>query len=112
MALPKKNRIVGKKEIEHIFKNGKTIRSSFLFIRFLNNQRGYSRFTFVVPAKYTPLAVDRNKIKRIFSGEVTKTSFLLGRDYDVIVVISRKITREKFKDLTKELRGVLSKMQS
>jgi len=110
VALPRKNRISNKKEIDHIFKNGRTVKGSFLFIRFLNNQKGYSRFAFIAPSKHVPLAVDRSKIKRIFSGEIRKTPLLLKLGYDIIVVIHRKVERKQFGKLAEELRGVLLKI--
>jgi len=110
MALPRKNRLTTKKDINHVFKRGRTVKGSFLFIKGLDNSRGYSRFAFIVPSKYVPLAVDRNKIKRILSGEVART-LLLGRGYDAVVVIYKKIERGRFKELAGELREILLKFQ-
>jgi len=109
MALPRKNRLTTKKYIDKVFKNGRTVKSSFLFIKWLDNPRGYSRVAFIVPLKYVPLAVDRNKIKRILSREVVKI-LLPGRGYDTIVVIYKKIERERFEGLREGLRETLLKI--
>ena len=109
MPLPKKHRLDGKKNIDNVFKRGRTVKGSFLFIKGLNNQRGYSRFAFIVPSKYVSFAVDRNKIKRILSGEIAKT-LLHGFGYDTIVVIYKKIERGRFKELREEVREILLKL--
>ncbi|OGZ75976.1 MAG: ribonuclease P protein component [Candidatus Staskawiczbacteria bacterium RIFCSPLOWO2_12_FULL_37_15] len=110
MALPKKNRLTSKKEIDHIFKNGRTVKGSFLFIKLLDNPRGYSRFAFIVPSKYAPLAVDRNRTKRALSEEVRRTPILSGKSHDVIVSVFKKITKSELDSLTRELRELLSKV--
>jgi len=109
MALPRKNRLTTKKDIDNVFKRGRTVKGSFLFTKGFNNQRGYSRFAFIVPSKYVSLAVDRNKIKRILSEEIVKT-LLLGSGYDTIVVIYKKIERGRFKELREELKETLLKI--
>lgn len=107
LALPKKNRLSKKKDIDRVFKNGRTVKRSFLFIRFLDSQKRYSRFTFLISAKYAPLAVDRNRIKRMLSEEVARTPSLLEQGLDVIVVMSKKVAREEFGRLVGELKELL-----
>jgi len=110
VALPKKNRLSNKKDIDRVFKNGRTVKGSFLFIKLSDNPRGYSRFAFIVPSKYVPIAADRNRIKRVFSEEVRNGQILSGKSRDVIVFACRKITRSELDNLTKDLRGLLSKI--
>ena len=110
MALPKKNRLSKKKEIDQVFKNGKTVRGSFLFIRFINNEKGYSRFSFIVPSKYLSLAADRNKAKRIMSAESFNNLRLLRHNYDIAVVINKKVNRGELKVSLGELKECLSKL--
>jgi len=106
VALPRKNRLTVKRDINDVFKRGRTVKGSFLFIKFLDNQRGYPRFVFIIPSKYVSLAVDRNKIKRMFSGEIMK-SFILKHGYDMVVMIYKKAERGQFSELMEELRDVL-----
>ena len=110
MALPRKNRLTSKKEIDRVFNNGRTVKSSSLFIKFLTNQKEYHRFVFIVPAKHIRLAVNRNKLKRILSGEVAKTKVLPKQGYDIVTVISKKIVKKEFGELTGDLRVLLSKI--
>lgn len=112
MALPKKNRLTGKKDIDHVFKNGKTVKGSFLFVRFLNTQKKYSRFVFVIPAKYISLAVNRNRIKRLFSEEARRLLPLLGDKYDIVVLLSKKTNKNDYGYLVKELKELLFKLRT
>ena len=108
MALSGKYRIKNKKEIDRVFKGGRTVKGSFLFIRFMVGSRVHSRFALIVPSKHVPLAVDRNKIKRTLSEEIVRIPGLLGKNYDVVVSVSRKITRSEFKNLPEELKELTS----
>ena len=111
MPLPNKYRITGKNEIDGIFKNGRTVKGVFLFIRILKNQKEYSRFAFIIPIKHIPLAVDRNKIRRMFSGEVAKLR-LPQLGYDIIAVVYKKAEKSRFKELVIELNALLLKIQN
>jgi len=109
MALPRKNRITSKKEIDYVFKNGRKIRGYFLFLRFVGNQIGYPRFVFIIPSKFISLAVDRNRIRRLFSEEIKKMSYISKNGCDYIVLVSKKTERTEFGHLAEELHKLLSK---
>ena len=51
MALNKKNRLKKKRDFEDVFKKGKAVKGSFLFIKYKKNELGVPRFGFVVSAK-------------------------------------------------------------
>ena len=110
MALPRKNRLIAKKDIDRVFKNGGTVKGSFLFIRFLGNRQERSRFAFIIPAKYIPLSVDRNRLKREFSAEAAKSGAVLRVNYDTIAVLYRKTQKEKFRYLIQEFTELLLKL--
>ena len=109
MALPKKNRLTTKKDIDRVFKRGRTVKGSFLFIKLLDNSRRYSRFAFIISSKHVPLAVDRNKIRRVLSGEVAKI-LLSWHGYDTLIVIYKKVEGSQFGELSRELIKLLVKM--
>ena len=107
MALSRKYRIKNKKEIDRVFKSGRTVRGIFLFIRFADSPRAHSRFALIVPSKHISLAVDRNRIKRALSEEIVRIPGLLGKNLDMVISVSRKITRSELKNLAKELRELI-----
>jgi ribonuclease P protein component len=62
--LPLKNRIQKKKDIEMIFKKGRTFKEASLILKTMRNDLGTSRFGFIVSQKVSKKANIRNKIKR------------------------------------------------
>ncbi len=109
MALNKKNRLKKKRDFEDVFKKGKAVKGSFLFIKYRRNEFGSPRFGFVVSTKVARNAVERNKIRRILSEAVRGIIDNLG-SHDVIVFATNKITAARKDDVVKDFLGVLSKV--
>lgn len=91
MALPTKNRLKNKKDFDAVFKKGKALNGSFLFIKSLPSSRGYPRFGFVVAAKFAPKAVTRNKVRRLFSEIIWPDRLPNMPSCDTVVVVTKKI---------------------
>ncbi|MBP9822216.1 MAG: ribonuclease P protein component [Candidatus Pacebacteria bacterium] len=94
MALPTKNRIKNKKDFDLVFKKGKAVNGSFLFIKSSPTERGYPRFGFIVAAKFAPKAVVRNKIRRIFSDMIHPKLLPNVPSCDTVVVVMKKVPVE------------------
>ncbi len=110
MALNKKNRLKRKKDFEGVFKKGKAVKGSFLFIKYRKNDLDMPRLGFIVSAKIARKAVERNKIRRTLSEAVRKAIGDLG-GYDIIVFVTRKTSLLEKKDVITELLGLLKKIQ-
>ncbi len=91
MALPTKNRLKNKKDFEVVFKKGRALNGSFLFIKSLPSSCGYPRFGFVVAAKFAPKAVLRNKIRRILADVISSERLPNMPSCDNVVVVTKKI---------------------
>lgn len=87
MALKTKNRLKKKKEFEEVFKNGKTVNGSFLFIKFKGNNIGVSRFGFVLSLKVSKKAVERNRIRRLLAEAARNNLKQIKGNYDIITVV-------------------------
>lgn len=109
MALNKKNRLKNKRDFDDVFKKGRSIKGSFLFIKYLKNKLNLSRFGFVVSAKVAKKAVERNKLRRIFSEAVGGIIDDLG-GYDIAVFATGKIIDGSKKDIVEDFLGVLKKI--
>lgn len=70
-----------------MFKNGKTVNGSFLFIKFKKNNLEMSRFGFIVGLKISKKAVERNKIKRLLSEVIRVNLKQIKNNYDIITVV-------------------------
>ena len=91
MALPTKNRLKNKKDFDVVFKKGKSINGSFLFIKSIPSSRGYPRFGFMVAAKFAPKAVIRNKIRRLLADVIWPKRLPNMPACDTVVVATKKI---------------------
>ncbi|OGN00058.1 MAG: ribonuclease P protein component [Candidatus Yanofskybacteria bacterium RIFCSPHIGHO2_01_FULL_39_8b] len=98
MALPRCNRLVGKKEFNRVFKEGRTVKGSFLFIKARLSSSNNSRFGFIVPSKIYKNAVDRNRIKRILSEIIYLNINKIKGGQDVVIVVRARVEEETFKN--------------
>lgn len=89
MALPRQNRLKRKKDFEEVFKQGKTVHGSFLFIKFRKTSSRFSRFGLVIGARVAKKAVTRNRIKRILSETLRSRLSSIRDSVDAAVVIKR-----------------------
>lgn len=98
MALKTKNRLKKKKEFDGVFKNGKTVNGSFLFIKFKSNNLDVSRFGFVISLKVSKKAVKRNRIRRLLAETAQNNLKQIKDNYDIIIVVkpgmAEKITEK------------------
>ncbi len=109
MALNKKNRLKKKRDFENVFKKGKAVKGSFLFIKYIKNDLGLPRFGFVVSAKVEKSAVKRNKIRRtLFDSAQSRVSILEG--YDIIVFATPKIAGVPKEEAVNDFLSVLNKI--
>lgn len=62
--LAKENRLKKKKDVENVWKKGKSFRTGLLSLKTLKNNQTAGRFAFAVGTKVSKKAVVRNKLKR------------------------------------------------
>lgn len=62
--LPQENRLKKEKDIEKVFKTGKSVFDPVCGFKFLPNNLPISRFSFMVGVKISKLAVKRNRLRR------------------------------------------------
>ncbi|MDO8659488.1 MAG: ribonuclease P protein component [Candidatus Parcubacteria bacterium] len=108
MALAKKHRLF-KKDINRLFKRGKTVKNSFFFIRFLRNDANYLRTAVIVSTKIVKKATARNRIKRIFTEAICSGHFL-EKSYDIAIVATVSIVGKQSKEINRDLEQTLNKI--
>ncbi|OGZ19056.1 MAG: ribonuclease P protein component [Candidatus Nealsonbacteria bacterium RBG_13_38_11] len=107
--LPLKNRIRKKKDIEKIFKRGRTFKEASLILKTLKNNLGLSRFGFVVSQKISKKANVRNKIKRRLR-EIVRFN-PLKTDTDNLFIALPGIEKKDFTEIKKTVEKLLSKIK-
>jgi|WetSurMetagenome_2_1015567.scaffolds.fasta_scaffold1117986_1 ribonuclease P protein component len=107
MALARKNRIEAENDFEFIFKEGKTVKSSFFFIKYLNNSLGYLRCGLVVPIKISKKSVDRNRIRRILSEAIKN---FLNISIDAIITATPLILEKSSDEIKRQIDLAIKKI--
>lgn len=70
--LPREKRLTSDYEFRRVRRDGSRYGNSFFGLFVLNVKQGPARFGFVVGTRVSPLAVQRNRIKRILRAEVSR----------------------------------------
>lgn len=105
--LSKNNRLRHTKDIESVFKNGKTIAGKLIFLKFLKNDLNIARFGFIVSTKISKKAVIRNKIKRQLREIVRKNLANLKLDLDIIIVAKPEIIDKNYQEIKNDFENLL-----
>ncbi len=111
--LSEKYRLKSKKEIDQLFKNGKAVRNSFLFLKYKENNIENSHFAFSIGLKYSKKAVERNKMKRILREAIRPFIQDIKPGFDGTFFLSSGLNPDKKKITLKEaqiaIEGALEK---
>ena len=110
MALPKNHRLTRDKDFKNVFDSGKTVKDSFLFIRFLiDKDQKHSRFGIVVSGKVSKKATVRNKVRRQISEVLRNNLDRIINNADVVIVTNSKIVDKEFTEIEKVVLNLLKK---
>jgi ribonuclease P protein component len=96
--LPKNNRLKKKKDIERVFKKGRSFREDFLIFKTLENDLGYCRFAFIVSKKVSLKATERNKIRRRLSEIIYPNLKKIKSGEDVLLIVMKNAVTKDFKE--------------
>lgn len=95
--LPRKNRLIKKKDFDKIYKRGKIIGGKFFLLRFLPNNLKTARIGFVISTRISKSAVKRNRLKRQLREIIRDKLSYVSFGYDL--VISPRGLSENYKPL-------------
>lgn len=111
MSLKKQNRLTSKDFLKIQRQKGFFARSAILSIKTVKNNLGASRFGFVVSAKVSKKAVERNKIKRQLRDVVRKNKDNIKKGFDVVVISSPALKGMKYQEIKEDLIGLFQKLK-
>jgi len=109
MALSRKNRLTGKKDIQNVFKEGKTVKNSFFFIKYVANSLDCARLAIIVSSKVSKKSVVRNRIRRIIGEIIIKNNFL-SFPLDIIINASPIILDKSPAEIKSQLGQAIKKI--
>ncbi|PKM91223.1 ribonuclease P protein component [Candidatus Falkowbacteria bacterium HGW-Falkowbacteria-1] len=106
----KKNRVTKTKEIENIFKNGKSFYNDILGFKVLKNEIKNNRFCIIISAKVSKKAVVRNKIKRQIRAIIIGEKNILRNDFDIVIIVNKNIVGRDFSEIKNSLNSAFKKL--
>jgi ribonuclease P protein component len=97
--LKKEQRIAKKKEFDLIFQAGRSSYDGFIGVKALKNPYSYCRYGFIISAKVSKLAVERNKTRRRLREIFGRWQKLVKIPVDIVVIVLPKAKNVTFKQL-------------
>lgn len=104
--LPRKNKLKKKTDFKKVFDQGKYCGSSFIGLKALKNDLGYSRFGVIVGSKISKKAVERNKIKRRIENSVSGAK----EGWDIVIMVKPPILQKTFAEIKEQLSSLFKKL--
>ena len=107
--IPFQNRFHGHNSLSYVYKNGKTLRSDVLTLRFIKNPRRKDiRVAVVVGKKILKSAVGRNKIRRRVYEYIRVQLPKIKTVHDIVIIInSANVKTMPHKDLSQQIDKLL-----
>ena len=94
-----KNRLTKQKDFDNVWQTGHSNFNEVLGIKISKNKLAISRFGFIVSAKISKKAVDRNKIKRRLRQVVEDNIKEIKPGYDVVIITQAAIINKEYKEI-------------
>jgi ribonuclease P protein component len=108
--IKKEKRLRKKKDIENVFKNGKSFYSEILGVKILKNDLKISRYCVVISANISKKAVERNKIRRRIKAVILKEESLLKKGFDCLIITKKEILSANFSLITDNIKAIFKKV--
>jgi len=90
LAIPTVNRLTRREDFEEVFKKGKTVSGSFLFLkRLIDGRKTKPRISVVVPLKTAKMASRRNKARRIVSEVINSLLDKIDSKLTAVIVVTK-----------------------
>jgi ribonuclease P protein component len=107
--LPGENRLIQKKDFEEIHRSGSFFSFGRLSLKIKKNNLNRTRIGFSIGIKFSPKAVERNKLKRQLRELVRKELERLQKGFDIIISVNSKEKNVPSEELEKNLNAIFKK---
>jgi ribonuclease P protein component len=109
--LKKDHRLTKQKEVEYVFKKGKSSYNNIIGIKAVKSEQKNSRFVIIVGLKVSKKAVQRNKLKRRVAHILKECLPEFNKKYDVAVVVLPASKDKQYQELRKTIRFHLKRLK-
>ena len=96
--IPQNNRIKQKKDFDAVCRYGKSIFYGKIILKSIRNDLGLTRIGFSIGLKYSPLAVRRNRAKRVLRAIFFRFLPEIRKGFDIVVIIQKGFGENKEKE--------------
>jgi ribonuclease P protein component len=99
--LPNENRLRKEKEVELVFKTGRSVFDLVCGFKFLRNNLSVSRFAILVGTKVSKSAVKRNRVRRQIREIIRLNLPKIKSGFDFLFIVRPEAKDKKYQDLEK-----------
>ncbi len=111
MALSKKFRVKKKKDFDEIFKNGRFVAGTFLFLKSKKNNQAFSRAAVVVSSRIARKATTRNLIRRRIFSSLGPILDKIRPSQDMVLVINNPEASHHIEEIPNDLLAAIRKLK-
>lgn len=101
--LKKENRLRKTKEIESVFKEGRSFYDQFFTLKIAKNNLENNRLCVVISAKVSKKSVDRNKLKRRVRAIFYSQKEALSKGFDFLIIAKKETNNQEFPAIKESL---------
>lgn len=109
-ALSRRHRFTSQGSFGPILRGGRKLRGESLVVHALASSAGPSRVGVAIPRRLVPLAVERNRVKRVVR-EVFRRHGVKDAGLDCVVALRARVDSIPGRELAVELAGLLDQLQ-
>lgn len=106
------NRLVKTKEIDQVYKKGRSSYDRIIGMKILKNGLPHNRFGIIVSGKVSKKAVTRNRIKRRIRASVKEAEHELENGADYLIIALPPAAEKNFADINDSLRKLFVKLKA
>ena len=109
--LKRENRLTKDKEIDGVFKKGRSGYNKLTGIKVVKNNLGHNRFVTLINLKVSKKAVERNKIKRQIREAVRLELDNLKQGHDCVIIALPPTLDKQYKEIEKSIKNHFIKLK-
>lgn len=108
--LKKDNKLLKNSDFARVLSKGRHTATSFFLLKYLPNNQAQSRFGFVISAKVSKKAVERNLLKRRLREIIKRNLKVIKSGYDVVFVVKKNAVQLTFVQIQDEVLKMLREL--
>jgi ribonuclease P protein component len=97
-----------KKEVEEIFKKGRTYKGEILILKIKKNNLALSRWSFIVPLKVSKKTIERNRLRRRLTEIFGKKIKTIKPGFDGIILVYPTALDKNYREINEEIDRLLT----